>query len=47
MVVVTERSVIVRLDKRAYSPHLVASGLAEKLTPKPWFGNKKLVIESS
>jgi hypothetical protein len=44
-VVVSEDEVIVKLDKRAHSPYLVASGLAEAPTPMPWFGNKRLVIE--
>jgi hypothetical protein len=44
-VVVSEDEVIVKLDKRAHNPYLVASGLAEAPTPMPWFGNKRLVIE--
>jgi hypothetical protein len=36
--------VLVTLDKRAHNPYLVASGLAEKPTSMPWFGNKKLII---
>ena len=36
--------VIVTLDKRAHNPFLVASGLADKPTPMPWFGDKRLVI---
>ena len=27
-------------DKRAHNPYLVASGLTDKPTPMPWFGNK-------
>ena len=45
-VVVTEETVIVKLDKRAHNPYLV-SGLAERPTPMSWFGDKKLVIEFS
>jgi hypothetical protein len=44
-VFVCDDEVVVKLDKRAHNPYLVASGLAEKPTPMPWFGNKKLVIE--
>lgn len=38
------REVVVTLDKRAHLPYLVASGLMDKPTPMPWFGNKSLVI---
>ena len=44
-VIVCDDEVIVKLDKRAHNPYLVASGIAEQPTPMPWFGNKKLVIE--
>ena len=44
-VIVCDDEVVVKLDKRAHNPYLVASGLAEKPTLMPWFGNKKLVIE--
>jgi hypothetical protein len=44
-VVVSKNEVIVKLDKRAHNPYLVASGLAEAPTPMPWFGDKRLVIE--
>jgi len=43
-VTVQEQEVIVKLDKRAHNPFLVSSGLADKPTPMPWFGNKRLVI---
>jgi hypothetical protein len=36
--------VVVMLDKRAHNPYLVASGLADRPTPMPWFGNKRLMI---
>jgi len=36
--------VVVSMDKRAHNPYLVASGLADKLTSMPWFGNKQLLI---
>ena len=38
------RQVAVTLDKRAHLPYLVASGLLDKPTPMPWFGDKRLVI---
>ena len=43
-VTVEEQEVIVKLDKRAHNPFLVSSGLADKPTPMPWFGDKRLVI---
>jgi hypothetical protein len=36
--------VVVTVDKRAHNPYLVASGLTDKPTPMPWFGNKQLLI---
>jgi hypothetical protein len=42
---VADTSVVVTLDKRAHNPYLVASGLAERPTPMPWFGDKKLIIK--
>jgi len=44
-VIVCDDEVVVKLDKRAHNPYLVASGLTEKPTPMPWFGDKKLIIE--
>ena len=44
-VIVCDDEVVIKLDKRAHNPYLVASGLADTPTPMPWFGNKKLVIE--
>jgi hypothetical protein len=44
---VGEADVLVRLDKRAHNPYLVASRLAEQPTPMPWFGNKRLQIRFS
>jgi hypothetical protein len=41
---ITANSVVVTLDKRAHNPYLVNSGSADKPTPMPWFGNKKLTI---
>jgi hypothetical protein len=42
---INESSVVVTLDKRAHNPYLVASGLTERPTPMPWFGEKKLIIQ--
>ncbi|MGA9624616.1 MAG: hypothetical protein WBL65_21150 [Bryobacteraceae bacterium] len=36
--------VVATLDKRAHNPYLVASGLTDKPTPMPWFGNQQLLI---
>jgi hypothetical protein len=41
---IAANSVVVTLDKRAHNPYLVNSGLADKPTPMPWFGKKKLTI---
>jgi hypothetical protein len=42
---VTAASVVVTLDKRAHSPYLAASGLADQPTSMPWLGAKKLIIQ--
>ncbi len=44
-VAVTEKEVIVTLDKRAHNPFLVASRLADQPIPMPWFGHKRLQIQ--
>jgi hypothetical protein len=44
---VLENDVVVRLDKRAHNPYLVASQLADKPTPMPWFGGKRMAIRFS
>lgn len=36
--------IVVRLDKRAHDPYLVASGLLDKPTRVPWLDNKQLLI---
>ena len=41
---IEEEGVVVTLDKRAHTPYLVASGLADEPTPMPWFGNRHLFI---
>lgn len=38
-------SIVVTLDKRAHNPYLVASGLTDRPTPMPWFGDKKLILQ--
>jgi hypothetical protein len=43
-VMVQEQQVIVKLDKRAHNPYLVASGLANIPARMPWFGGKELSI---
>jgi hypothetical protein len=40
-----DKDVIVKLDKRAHNPYLVASGLTQSPTPMPWFGGKRLVLD--
>jgi hypothetical protein len=42
---ITATSVVVTLDKRAHNPYLVASGITDRPTPMPWFGNKKLILQ--
>lgn len=44
-VVIEDKTVTVILDKRAHNPFLVASKLADRPTPMPWFGNKTLHIQ--
>lgn len=41
---IDNKRVVVTLDKRAHNPFLVASGLTNKNTLMPWFGNKSLTI---
>jgi hypothetical protein len=41
---ITTTSVVVTIDKRAHNPYLAASGVIDKSTSMPWFGNKKLTI---
>ena len=42
---IADKDVIVKLDKRAHNPYLVASGLTQSPTPMPWFGGKRLVLD--
>jgi hypothetical protein len=43
-VVVEAERVLVTLHKRSHNPYLVASRLADRPIPMPWFGNKQLFI---
>jgi len=44
-VVTGPERVVVMLDKRAHNPFLVDSGLADRPTPLPWLGDRKLVLQ--
>src|SRR6266849_7934059 len=37
--------VVVKLDRRAHNPFLIKSGLANELTPMPWFDARSLHLE--
>ena len=41
---VEDRQVVVTLDHRAHNPILAETGLLDRPTPMPWFGDKKLVV---
>jgi hypothetical protein len=41
----TEREVVVRFQRRAHNPLLLAAGLGATDVPIPWLGNKRLRIE--
>jgi transposase len=43
-VMVTEREVAVRFQKRAHNPLLLAAGFDQTDTPVPWFGRKRLQL---
>jgi hypothetical protein len=43
-VVIEDERVVVTVDKRSHNPLLVASRLADKPTPMPWFGGKHLFL---
>lgn len=42
---VGDRQVVVKLDHRAHNPILADTGLAQRPTPMPWFGDKELVLQ--
>jgi hypothetical protein len=39
------QAIVVRLDKRAHDPYLVASGVLDRPTRVPWLGNRELLIQ--
>jgi hypothetical protein len=41
---ITEREVVVTLDKRAHNPILAETGLLDRPTPMPWFFDKQLIL---
>ncbi len=41
---ITEREVIVTLDRRAHNPILAETGLVDRPTPMPWFFDKELIL---
>ncbi len=43
-VMITEREILVRFQKRAHNPHLTAAGLAKTDLPVPWLGNRRLQL---
>lgn len=43
-VAVEDKRVLVTIPKRSHNPYLVASRLADRPTPLPWFGDKQLFI---
>jgi len=43
-VMVSEREVVVRFQKRAHNPLLLAAGFDKTDTPVPWFGRKRLQL---
>ncbi len=43
-VIVTQREVVVRFQRRAHNPLLLAAGFDQTDTPLPWFGRKRLQL---
>jgi hypothetical protein len=41
---VTEREVVVRFQKRAHNPLLLAAGFHQTSTPVPWLGRRRLQL---
>jgi len=41
-VTITKQEILVRMQKRAHNPHLLAAGFDQTDVPIPWLGNKKL-----
>ena len=44
-VTVDSQRIVVRLDKRAHDPYLVASGVLDEPTRVPWLDNRHLLIQ--
>ncbi len=44
-VTIDDQRVTVMIHKRSHNPYLVASRLADRPTPMPWFGHKRLFIQ--
>ena len=40
----TPTNIIVTLGRRAYNPHLLNAGFAERQTPIPWLDHRRLTI---
>ena len=43
-VTIDDQRIVVRLDKRAHNPYLVASGILDKPSRVPWLGDRELLI---
>ncbi len=43
-VMISERQILVRFQKRAHNPLLMAAGFAQTQPPVPWLGNKRLQL---
>jgi hypothetical protein len=43
-VMITEREIVVRFQKRAHNPLLIAAGFAKTDLPVPWLGNRRLQL---
>ena len=43
-VMITEREIVVRFQKRAHNPLLMAAGFGKTDLPVPWLGNKRLQL---
>jgi hypothetical protein len=43
-VMITESEIVVRFQKRAHNPLLMAAGLDQTREPIPWLGNKRLQL---
>ena len=41
-ITLTDTEIVVRFQKRAHNPLLLAAGLDKAVTPVPWLGGKKL-----